>query len=126
MEERAVAQRKGCLIGCGVGLVALVGIIVALFFGVGAIVDAADKTLVDPAVYEAVKTGDAESEVRGKLPTGETFIKSALKDGGPAEPAGATCSWYISSADPKGGKETVFRFCYKDGKLAEKVQYAMQ
>ncbi|MCX4807214.1 hypothetical protein ACFWWM_38295 [Streptomyces sp. NPDC058682] len=121
-----MAQRKGCLIGCAVALVLGVGLLVAVVFGMGKVLDMADKTLVDPAVYEAVKTGDAESEVRGKLPSGESFVKSALKEGGPVEPEGSTCSWYISSGETKHGQETVLRFCFKDGKLAEKTQYAMK
>ncbi|MFF4261635.1 hypothetical protein [Streptomyces virginiae] len=121
-----MAQRKGCLIGCAVALVLGVGLLVAVVFGMGKVLDMADKTLVDPAVYEAVKTGDAESEVRGKLPSGESFVKDALKDGGPVEPEGSTCSWYISSGETKNGEETVLRFCFKDGKLAEKTQYPMK
>ncbi|MET9687001.1 hypothetical protein ABZY81_00770 [Streptomyces sp. NPDC006514] len=121
-----MAQRKGCLIGCAVALVVGVGLLVAVVFGLGKVLDMADKTLVDPAVYEAVKTGDAESEVRGKLPSGESFVKSALKEGGPIEPEGSTCSWYISSSETKNGQETVLRFCFKDGKLAEKTQYPMK
>ncbi|MEY2226424.1 MULTISPECIES: hypothetical protein [Streptomyces] len=121
-----MAQRKGCLIGCAVALVLGTGLLMAVVFGMGKVLDMADKTLVDPAVYEAVKTGDAESEVRGKLPSGDSFVKSALKDGGPVEPEGSTCSWYISSGETKNGQETVLRFCFKDGKLAEKTQYPMK
>ncbi|WP_405713788.1 hypothetical protein OG264_31930 [Streptomyces xanthophaeus] len=121
-----MAQRKGCLIGCGVALVVGVGLLVALVFGMGKVLDMADKTLVDPKVYEAVQTGDAEDAVRAELPSGDTFVKGVLKDGGPAEPEGSTCAWYVSSGDPKAGKETVFRFCFKDGKLAEKAEYPMK
>lgn len=121
-----MAQRKGCLIGCGAALVLGIGLVAVLLFGVGKLVDAADKTLVDPTVYEAVKTGDAEGEVRGRLPSGDSFVKSALKEGGPMAPEGSSCSWYVSSAAPKGGKETVFRFCFKDGLLAEKAEYPMK
>ncbi|MDX3538404.1 hypothetical protein PV721_29485 [Streptomyces sp. MB09-01] len=121
-----MAQRKGCLIGCGVALVLGVGLLVAVVFGMGKVLDMADKTLVDPTVYASVKTGDAESEVRGRLPSGDSFVKAALKEGGPAEPEGSTCSWYLSSGDTKNGKETVLRFCFKDGKLAEKTEYPMQ
>ncbi|WP_412076008.1 hypothetical protein ACLF6K_09405 [Streptomyces xanthophaeus] len=121
-----MAQRKGCLIGCGVALVVGVGLLVALVFGMGKVLDIADKTLVDPKVYEAVRTGDPEDEVRGKLPSGDTFVKSALKEGGPAEPEGSTCSWYVSGGETKAGKETVFRFCFKDGRLAQKAEYPMR
>ncbi|MEU9147688.1 hypothetical protein [Streptomyces sp. NPDC048349] len=121
-----MAQRKGCLIGCGVALVLGTGLAVLGVFGMGKVLDMADKTLVDPEVYEAVKTGDAESGVRAKLPSGDSFVKSALKDGGPAEPEGSVCAWYISSGDTKNGKETVLRFCFKDGKLVEKAEYPMR
>ncbi|MFJ6049807.1 hypothetical protein [Streptomyces sp. NPDC092307] len=121
-----MAQRKGCLIGCAVALVLGVGLLVAVVFGMGKILDMADKTLVDPAVYEAVKTGDAEGEVRGKLPSGDSFVKSALKEGGPVEPEGSTCSWYLSSGEAENGQETVLRFCFKDGKLTEKTRYPMK
>ncbi|MFI8275712.1 hypothetical protein ACIGBH_12510 [Streptomyces sp. NPDC085929] len=121
-----MAQRKGCLIGCGVVLVLGIAAVAALVFGVGKVVDAAGKTLLEPDVYRSVNVGDPEGAVRAKMPSGESFIKSALKSGGPAEPEGSVCSWYISAADGKDGEETVFRFCFKDGKLAEKVQYGMK
>ncbi|MFD3546601.1 hypothetical protein ACFWUW_13510 [Streptomyces sp. NPDC058655] len=121
-----MAQRKGCLIGIGVALVVGIGLIAALVFGAGKVLDMADKTLVDPEVYEGARAGQAEQEVRDRLPSGETFIKDGLKEGGPAEPAGSQCSWYLSSGASKGGKETVLRFCFKDGKLAEKAQYPMK
>ncbi|MER5932506.1 hypothetical protein [Streptomyces sp. NPDC002054] len=121
-----MAARKGCLIGAGVALVVGIGLIAAVVFGFSKVLDAADKTMVDPSVYEAVQVGRPEAEVRGKLPSGETFLKSALKEGGPAQPEGTQCSWFMSSADSKVGEETVFRFCYRNGTLAEKVQYRMQ
>ncbi|MFH7598780.1 hypothetical protein WDV06_27345 [Streptomyces racemochromogenes] len=119
-----MAQRKGCLIGCGVALVLGIGLLAALFLGVGKMLDVADKTLVDPKVYASVRVGDPEGEVRAKLPSGESFVKSALKEGGPAEPAGSVCAWYVSSDDK--ASEEVLRFCFKDGKLAEKAQYHMK
>ncbi|MFD3330241.1 hypothetical protein [Streptomyces sp. NPDC058701] len=121
-----MAQRKGCLIGCGIAAVVGIGLIAALVFGASKVLDAADKTLLDPKVYAEAEVGRPEQEVRDRLPSGETFIKSGLKDGGPAEPTGNTCSWYLSDGDPVGGTETVFRFCFKDGTLAEKVQYPMK
>lgn len=118
-----MARRNGCLIGCAVAGVLGIGLLVALLFGVGKVMDVADKTLVDHKVYEAVSVGDSETEVRAKLPSGESFVTSALKDGGPAVPAGSQCSWYLSDS---GNGDTVLRFCYKDGKLAEKADYRMK
>ncbi|MEV7726398.1 hypothetical protein AB0P15_16840 [Streptomyces sp. NPDC087917] len=119
-----MAQRKGCLIGCGVALVLGVGLLVALFFGASKVLDMADKTLVDPKVYAEVRIGDAEGEVRAKLPSGETVITGALKEGGPAEPEGSACAWYVSTEDKNGND--VLRFCFKDGKLADKAEYRMK
>ncbi|MFC9811421.1 hypothetical protein ACFVJM_05005 [Streptomyces virginiae] len=121
-----MAQRKGCLIGCGVALVLGIGVLAAVVFGMGKFLDMAEKTVVDPAVYEGVKVGDTEGDVRAKLPSGESFVKEALKEGGPVEPEGSTCAWYISGADTELGSETVLRFCFKDGKLAEKTKYPMK
>ncbi|MDA5284489.1 hypothetical protein ACWGHM_28675 [Streptomyces sp. NPDC054904] len=119
-----MAQRKGCLIGCGVALVVGVGLAVALVLGGGKLLDIADKTLLDPKVYEAVRIGDNETEVRAKLPSGDSFVKEALKDGGPAEPTGSTCAWYLSSTD--NSSSDVLRLCFKDGKLADKAAYRMK
>ncbi|MFD6227938.1 hypothetical protein ACFWFZ_13805 [Streptomyces sp. NPDC060232] len=121
-----MAQRKGCLIGCGVALVLGIGVLAAVVFGMGKVLDVAEKTVVDPAVYEGVKVGDAEGDVRAKLPSGESFVKDVLKEGGPVEPEGSTCAWYISGDDTEPGAETVLRFCFKDGKLAEKTKYPMK
>ncbi|MGW5849679.1 hypothetical protein ACWFQ8_17285 [Streptomyces sp. NPDC055254] len=121
-----MAQRKGCLIGCGAALVVGVALVVALFIGFGKILDVAGKTLVAPEVYAAVQVGDAEQAVRDRLPSGETFMKEGLKEGGPAQPGGSQCSWYMSNGESKGGNETVFRFCFTDGKLAEKAEYPLK
>ncbi len=121
-----MAQRKGCLIGCGVLLALGIAAVVALAFGIGKVLEATEKTMIEPEVYRSVNVGDPEGAVRAKLPSGETFIKAALKSGGPAEPAGSTCSWYISATPAQEGEETVYRFCFKDGKLTEKVEYRLK
>ncbi|MFE2874435.1 hypothetical protein ACFXG6_01240 [Streptomyces roseus] len=119
-----MAQRKGCLIGCGVASVLGIAAVGALVFGVGKVVDAAGETILEPGVYQSVNVGDPQDAVRAKLPSGESFMKDALKSGGPAEPGGSVCSWYVSAENGDG--ETVYRFCFKDGKLAEKVEYRMK
>ncbi|MEV7416780.1 hypothetical protein [Streptomyces sp. NPDC089919] len=119
-----MAQRKGCLIGCGVA--AVIGLVLLGVVGFGAVklFGYVQDSMIDPKVYEAVKEGDAESAVRGKLPApDDNLLTSALKDGGPAEPAGSVCVWYLSDRDDS---DQVFRFCFKDGKLAQKAQYAMK
>ncbi|MFI8100607.1 hypothetical protein [Streptomyces sp. NPDC086023] len=118
-----MAQRKGCLIGCGVAGVLGIGLLAVLAFGAVKLFGAVQENMIDPKVYEAARVGDAESTVRGTLPSGESFVTSALKEDGPAVPAGAQCSWYVSD---QGSGDEVYRFCFKDGKLAEKVTYRMK
>ncbi|MFJ5547958.1 hypothetical protein [Streptomyces sp. NPDC093225] len=115
-----MAQRKGCLIGCAVAGVLGTALLAVLGFGAVKLFGAVSENMLDPKVYAGVEVGDQESAVRAKLPSGESFVKDALKAGGPAEPQGATCSWYVAD---EGTGDQVFRFCFKDGRLAEKVQY---
>ncbi|WP_424210908.1 hypothetical protein ACN20G_01735 [Streptomyces sp. BI20] len=121
-----MAARKGCLIGCGVMLVLGVAAAIAAVLGFGKLMDSMDKVMIDPKVYEAARVGQTESEVRAKLPSGDSFMKEAFKQDGPAQPAGSTCSWYTADLDSEGTAETVYRFCFADGKLAEKVSYRMK
>lgn len=115
-----MAQRKGCLIGCAVAGVLGIGLLAVLGFGAVKLFGAVRENLLDPKVYAEVAVGDQESAVRAKLPSGESFVKDALKDGGPAQPQGAACSWYLAD---EGEGDQVYRFCFKDGRLAEKVTY---
>ncbi|MCA6094536.1 histidine kinase [Streptomyces sp. SCA3-4] len=117
-------KRNGCLMGCGVGLLILVVLAVAAVFGIGKIVDEADKGMIDPSVYESVTVGEAEQQVREKLPSGKSVLISDLKDKLPAAPAGTSCLSLLSTDTSRGlTTDTVYRFCFKDGKLSEKREF---
>ncbi|MEU7137024.1 histidine kinase [Streptomyces sp. NPDC046261] len=117
-------KSSGCLIGCGIGLLILVGLAVVALFGVGKIMDEADKAMIDPSVYQSVRTGDPEQQVREKLPSGKSFLASDVKGKLPAEPAGTSCLSLLSTDTSKGlTTDTVYRFCFKDGKLSEKREF---
>lgn len=117
-------KSNGCLIGCGIGLLILLGLGVAAVFGIGMIVDEADKAMIDPSVYQSVHTGDPEQQVREKLPSGKSFLTADVKDKLPAEPAGTTCLSLLSTDTSKGlSTDTVYRFCFKDGKLSDKREF---
>lgn len=117
-------KSNGCLIGAVVGLLILVVLAVAAVFGIGAIVDEADKVMIDPVVYESVKVGDPERQVREKLPEGKSFLTSDVEDKLPAEPAGMSCLSLLSTDTSRGLlTDTVYRFCFKDGKLSEKREF---
>ncbi|MFD4897519.1 sensor histidine kinase [Streptomyces sp. NPDC058411] len=124
---RAVNRTKrgnGIAIGCGVAALIGVVLVIAVVVGVVFLVREADKAMIEPAQYEAVKIGQSERSVRDALPHGDSFMNTGPGAGAPPEPDGSTCLTLLSSeigssldADP------VFRFCFKDGKLIEKKSF---
>ncbi|MEU2677179.1 histidine kinase [Streptomyces sp. NPDC007107] len=124
---RAVNRTKrgnGIAIGCGVAALVGIVLVIAMVVGVVFLVREADKAMIEPAQYEAVKIGQSEQSVRDALPHGDTFMNTGQGAGAPPEPDGATCLTLLSTeigssltADP------VFRFCFKDGKLIEKKSF---
>ncbi len=117
-------KSNGCLIGCGVGLLILVGLVVVGLFGVGKFVEEVDKGMIDPSVYRSVSVGDPERQVRDKLPSGKSILTSDIKSKIPADPAGTSCLALLSTDSSQGlDTDTVYRFCFKDGKLFEKREF---
>ncbi|MEU7166588.1 histidine kinase [Streptomyces morookaense] len=119
-------KSNGCLVGCGIALLILLGLAALAFLALGKTVDETNKGLLDRSVYDSVKVGEPEQQVRDRLPSGKSFLTADLKDKGPAKPAGASCLSLVSSEGSKGSTDTVFRFCFKDGKLIEKREFDVQ
>lgn len=117
-------KSNGCLLGCGIALLLLVALVVAGVFTMGKVIDEADKGMIDPSTYASVKVGDPERDVREKLPSGKSFLTSDAKDKIPAAPAGASCLTLLSTDDSRGlSVDTVYRFCFKDGRLSDKREF---
>ena len=115
------SKTKGFAIGCGLALLITGGL---GFAGCAVLANEAEKGLIEPSVYDSVKAGDAETKVRDKLPDGDSFTTEGLDDKGPAKPKDAKCLTLISTEDlDDQGRDRVFRFCFKDGKLIEKKSY---
>ncbi|MFI0741846.1 sensor histidine kinase [Streptomyces sp. NPDC021100] len=120
-------RSKGCLAGCGVGVLVLLGLGVLLAFGAVALFEALDKSQVEPGTYRDVKVGSPESEVRDRLPSGRSFLTSGLDRKGPAAPAGSRCLSLLSTDSPKDmDKDRVYRFCFRGGKLIEKREFIVR
>ncbi|MFJ9689193.1 sensor histidine kinase [Streptomyces bacillaris] len=119
-----MSTRKNVAIGCAVTAVVLVAGVIGLgVWGIGVMTEEVKKTEISPSVYENAKVGDAEADVQATLPKEDSWLTSDLADQGPPLPEGATCR-HFSSADDQGVDElTVFRFCFRDGKLVSKVTY---
>ncbi|MFE6698929.1 sensor histidine kinase [Streptomyces sp. NPDC057718] len=119
-----MSTRKNVAIGCAVTAVVLVaGVIGLAVWGVGVMTEEVKKADISPSVYEDAKVGDAEADIQARLPKEDSWLTSDLADQGPKLPEGATCR-HFSSKDDQGVDElTVFRFCFRDGKLVSKVTY---
>jgi signal transduction histidine kinase len=124
---KAVNRTKrgnGIAIGCGVvalvAVVLVIAVVVAGFF----LMREADKAMIEPAQYDAVKTGQSEESVREELPDGDSFLNTGPGDNAPPEPDGARCLTLLSTdIGSSWDAEPVFRFCFKDGKLIEKKSF---
>lgn len=120
---RTHKRSSGVAIGCGVAaLLALLvaGPVVGGFF----LASEADRAVIEPKEYRAMKVGQSEAEVRKRLPSGSSFIAGDLDKGAAPVPEGAQCLSLMSSETSSSWEtDPVFRFCFKDGKLIEKTSF---
>ncbi|WP_241833076.1 sensor histidine kinase [Streptomyces caatingaensis] len=123
----SVRRSRGCLVGCGVGLLCLVVLAVVVALGIGKIFDEMRKASMDPGLYRSITVGTSEAEVRGRLPSGDSFLTSGVRGKGPAEPAGSQCLSLLSTDSPDDiDRDRVYRFCFKGGKLIEKREFVVK
>ncbi|MCX4516086.1 histidine kinase [Streptomyces anulatus] len=119
-----MSTRKNVAIGCAVTAVVLVAGVIGLgVWGVGVMTEEVKKADISPSVYEEAKVGDAEADIRARLPEEDSWLTSDLADQGPKLPEGATCRHFTSKDDRGVDALTVFRFCFRDGKLVSKETY---
>lgn len=120
-------RRKGLAVGCGVAVAVVLLLGVAVAVGGYFLFKEADKAMIEPEEYDAVKVGMSEAEVRDRLPRGDSFLADGLDKGAPSEPAGATCLSLNSSAiGSSWDRSPVFRFCFRDGRLVEKKAFEIK
>ncbi|MFB6426414.1 sensor histidine kinase [Streptomyces microflavus] len=119
-----MSTRKNVAIGCAVTAVVLVAGVIGLgVWGIGVMTEEVKKAEISPSVYEEAKVGDAEADIRARLPEEDSWLTSDLADQGPELPEGATCRHFSSEDDQGVDFLTVFRFCFQDGRLVSKVTY---
>ncbi|QHC24885.1 hypothetical protein [Streptomyces sp. GS7] len=112
-------KTKGLAIWCGLALLIIGGL---GFAGWALLDNPARKDVIDPSVYDSVKVGEAETDVRDKLPDRGSMAEG-LDDEWPAKPKDAKCLTLFSAERAEHqGRNRVFRFCFKDKKLIEKAQ----
>ncbi|MFC9273310.1 sensor histidine kinase [Streptomyces zhihengii] len=117
-----MSSRRNLAVGCAVtGAVLVVGVIAMGVWGVSALMDEVDKAMIPVSVYESARPGDPEAVVQEKLPAEDSFLTADLATSGPPIPEGATCRHFAS--DDPDDFTTVFRFCFRDGKLVSKETF---
>ncbi|MFJ9775106.1 sensor histidine kinase [Kitasatospora sp. NPDC101157] len=120
-------RRRRPALGCAAGVGAVTLVLAGLAaWGVTAFVRGAGDSTVSQSVYDGIQPGQSRAEVLRRLPPGNDFFTADYQDAGPPRPEGAHCRWYSLAKDEPGDSwldNHVARFCFRDGTLAEKVEY---
>jgi len=89
------------------------------------------KSSITQQQFDAQRVGGDETAVRDALPTPmkdvderDLYAKNDPADQG--RPSGASCIYYAIKPLSKGKDRPMFRFCFTDGKLAEKKRIRVE
>ncbi|MGW5848167.1 histidine kinase [Streptomyces sp. NPDC055254] len=128
--ELAVPGRSragGVGIGCGIAFAAVVVLVIALVAGVVLFVGSMGESMIGRGEFDAVGLGETEQAVRDRLPEGESILTSGMDRKGPPRPEGSHCLTLLSTEPSRElTTDTVFRFCFVDGKLVDKQAYEVE
>ncbi|MER5759067.1 histidine kinase [Streptomyces sp. NPDC002082] len=113
----------GVTLGCGIAVAAVVVLLIVIGAAVALLVGSVSDATVGRAEYDEIQVGEAESAVRSRLPSGDSILTEGLDRKGPPRPQGATCLAFLAEGGGDWDSDSVFRFCFKDGKLVEKQAY---
>ncbi|MEU9372422.1 histidine kinase [Streptomyces sp. NPDC048255] len=124
---RGRSRTGGVVLGCGIAVAAVVFLVVVLGAVVVLMLGSVNDSMIDRADYDAVQVGESEQAVRERLPDGDSILTSGLDRKGPQRPEGSQCLALMSTeASGEFTTDTVFRFCFKDGKLVDKQVYEVK
>ncbi|MGW1951638.1 sensor histidine kinase [Streptomyces sp. NPDC001920] len=114
-----MSSKKKVALGCAVTAVVLVvGVVTLGAWGLKALWDEVKSGTISASTYRSAKIGDAEADVKAKLPEGSSLLTEGQDKRGPRLPEGAQCRHYLDVDD-----DIVYRFCFRDGKLVAKATY---
>ncbi|MCX5405940.1 histidine kinase [Streptomyces sp. NBC_00335] len=113
----------GVTLGCGIAVAAVVVLLIVIGAAVALLVGSVGDAMLGKAEYDAVHVGDPEEAVRSQLPSGDSILTEGLDRKGPPRPQGSACLVFLADDDTDLGSDSVFRFCFKDGKLVDKQAY---
>ncbi|MFE9562566.1 sensor histidine kinase [Streptomyces sp. NPDC006487] len=117
------SRSGGVAMGCGIAVAALVVLLIVIGAAVALLVGSVSDATIGQDDYDGIQVGEPESTVRSRLPSGDSILTEGLDRKGPPRPQGATCLVLLAEDGSELGSDSVFRFCFKDGKLVEKQAY---
>lgn len=120
---RGRSRFGGAALGCGIAVAALVVLLIVIGAAVALFVGSVGDATISRSEYDSIRVGEPESAVRSRLPSGDSILTPGLDRKGPPRPEGATCLALVEAEDTELATTSVFRFCFKDGKLVEKQAY---
>ncbi|MFD7260051.1 sensor histidine kinase [Streptomyces sp. NPDC059874] len=113
--------------GCGIAFAAVVLLVIVAGVGLAFLVGSVNKSMIDHAEFDAVRVGESEETVRGRLPEGDNLLTQGMDRKGPPRPDDSSCLVLLSTEPQENlTTDTVFRFCFKDGKLVDKQVYEVK
>ncbi len=114
-----MSSKKNVALGCALTAVVLVVGVGALLVWVGSkLLDEVEKGVIPASVYESAEVGDAEADLRKKVPEGGSLLTEGVEKDGPPLPENADCEHFVDDEE-----DIVYRFCFRDGKLSSKESY---
>ncbi|MEV0680489.1 sensor histidine kinase [Actinosynnema sp. NPDC050436] len=129
-DEEPVEQVKpsGIRKWAGVGSIGLAGVVVLAVVGGFTWLGSQPVTRVVPReLYDSIRVGQPEAEVRARLPQGADPLISDYTSAAPPEPPGAVCEYLVADDQSYSLRATkVVRFCFADGKLVEKNSHQQE
>ncbi|WP_449483089.1 sensor histidine kinase [Streptomyces avidinii] len=120
---RRNGRSGGVALGCGIAVAAVVVLLIVIGAAVALLVGSVGDATIGRADYDGVQVGEPEDAVRSRLPSGDSILTEGLDRKGPPRPQGATCVALLAEDGSDLGSDSVFRFCFKDGKLVDKQAY---
>lgn len=120
--------RRRPALGCAAMVAAvLLCVLGLLVWGGVKFFESLDNATLPKGRYDSFQVGQAEAEIRTRLPAGSEIMTRGYQEQGPPVPAGAQCAWFLTG-DQGGDFATnpVYRLCFRDGVLLEKVHYRAQ
>ncbi|WP_443065455.1 sensor histidine kinase [Streptomyces sp. NBC_00536] len=120
---RGRSRTGGIALGCGIAVAALVVLLIVIGAGVALLVGSASDVTISKATFDAARVGEPEEAVRARLPDGGSILTEGLESKGPPTPEGSNCIALLAAGNAELTTDSVFRFCFKDGKLVEKQAY---